>query len=997
MAELGHGSHAIVYRAHDRHLDREVAIKVLRPELVNSEVSERFRREIRLTSRLEHPHIAHVYGTGEWMGTPYFVTALARGPSLAVRLAREKQLSVDEALSIARDVAGALAHANRAGIIHRDVKPANILLTPDGALLADFGVARAIELSPGTLATSTGTAVGTLLYMSPEQLCADKDIDARSDQYALALVLYEMLAGVPAHVAASAEGLRGLRIMGQHVPVRTHRPSVPERVDAAVERALSPTPADRYGTVAEFAAALEPGEIASGSHRASGTRRTLAQPAAASSGRRWLVAAALAMSMAGVFVITRVRASSADAAKAQAASDRSAPVFSLVAIGDTTRSSPVARALADELSAWPEVQAGVAGPGASKDARHVDVRVAAVNAGLQATAIVRVGSGNRSVQVRFPSPSNIDADSLRVFAGRVLMAQVVAPDSAESLSTVSERSTLAVAQFGAGWRSLLAGNLEAAESSLADAARTDALPQALLWNAIVASWRQPRSPAIWRDAANQAVIKSAKLSSRDSLIAAGLWHRASDRFPEGCDAFASATRIGGGSFVAWYGLAACLTLDEIVVPDDRSPTGARFRTSYWQAAQAYGEAIARLPSVHLASLFEDVTAVTFALSGTRRLGVLSRSGGEAYAGLPSLSGDSVTAFPLPVRVLSTGSAQNVPASYQQAIRRGRSRLLELTTALVKKAPRSLAALRAHASALEYAGVLAGAADSGSAVQVLSTALRLSRSQRDSITIGTAAIRVRLRLSDFTGARDIASALLRPSSMATFDEASLLAPIALLSGRASLAESLLVKASMPSGSNAGAVPVTVASAVARYTIDAVRGECTQLDGLRAAAVRALGTHVSANELPAASEDLFRTGDWARLACNGAPLPQDAVDTDPIVNALLLLRQGERRRASAAVRSMIAGRGGAASGSVSWDTRFLELWLLVQSGDVATARAELQTVFLDLSGTMDHVLYDPARTAGFLRTLALCDSTMDAPQFVSVRDKCRAAQSALFATK
>ncbi|HYW51197.1 MAG TPA: serine/threonine-protein kinase, partial [Gemmatimonadaceae bacterium] len=157
VAEIGHGSHAIVYRAIDRMLEREVAIKVLRAELVDSDIGERFRREIRLTSQLAHPNIAHVYGTGEFMGSPYFVIELARGRSLAERLAIEPQLPVDEAFAITRQVASALGHAHRAGIIHRDVKPANILLTPDGALLTDFGVARAIDAGVGTLATSTGT------------------------------------------------------------------------------------------------------------------------------------------------------------------------------------------------------------------------------------------------------------------------------------------------------------------------------------------------------------------------------------------------------------------------------------------------------------------------------------------------------------------------------------------------------------------------------------------------------------------------------------------------------------------------------------------------------------------------------------------------------------------------------------------------------------------------------------------------------------------------
>ena len=352
VAELGHGSHAIVYRAIDRSLDREVAIKVLRAELIDSDVSERFRREIRLTSQLEHPHIAHVYGTGEFMGAPYFVTAIARGASLAERLQRERQLPVDEALSITKEIASALGHAHRAGIIHRDVKPANILLTPDGALLTDFGVARALELSPGTLATSTGVAVGTLLYMSPEQLCAEKGIDARSDQYALALVLYEMLAGVPAHVAANAEGLRSLRIVGQHTPVRMLRTSVPESVDAALNRALSATPADRFGSMGEFVRSLD--GITTTSHSPWTT-------SSGSDGRRDGGRAPKHRIIAGIAMLAVLTGGGLGASNWLKSRERPgsettaiSTSYLIAATGDSLRNASFAEALAGELRAWPE-------------------------------------------------------------------------------------------------------------------------------------------------------------------------------------------------------------------------------------------------------------------------------------------------------------------------------------------------------------------------------------------------------------------------------------------------------------------------------------------------------------------------------------------------------------------------------------------------------------------------------------------------------------------
>ena len=226
--EIGHGGHAIVYRAHDRLLDREVAVKLLRDESLSSDTIARFRQEVQVTAQLEHAHILHVYDTGAYEGRPYIVMELASGRTLADRLTREGQLPLADALQIARDVGLALAHAHARGVVHRDVKPENILLGDGGAILADFGIARVTQDILTQMITSTGTTVGTVQYMSPEQLCAEPNIDARTDQYSLACVLYEMLAGVRPHIAATFEGLRLLRMSGQHVPVSAHRPSVPE-------------------------------------------------------------------------------------------------------------------------------------------------------------------------------------------------------------------------------------------------------------------------------------------------------------------------------------------------------------------------------------------------------------------------------------------------------------------------------------------------------------------------------------------------------------------------------------------------------------------------------------------------------------------------------------------------------------------------------------------------------------------------------------------------
>ena len=237
--EIGRGGHAVVFRARDRVLDRDVAVKILRDDAISADTLIRFRQEVQVTAQLEHKHILHVYDTGEYDGRPYIVMELASGRTLHDRLAREGQLPVMDALQLARDVGLALAHAHSRGVVHRDVKPENILLGAAGAILADFGIARVTTEDMVRQITSTGTTVGTVQYMSPEQLCAEPNIDARSDQYSLACVLYEMLAGVRPHISATFEGLRMLRISAQHSAVMVHRPRVPAPINDAILTALS--------------------------------------------------------------------------------------------------------------------------------------------------------------------------------------------------------------------------------------------------------------------------------------------------------------------------------------------------------------------------------------------------------------------------------------------------------------------------------------------------------------------------------------------------------------------------------------------------------------------------------------------------------------------------------------------------------------------------------------------------------------------------------------
>jgi TolB-like protein/Flp pilus assembly protein TadD len=256
--ELGRGGMATVFLAHDLRHDRPVALKVMHPDLAHALGPERFLREIRLAARLQHPHVLSVLDSGEDAGHLWFTMPYVRGDTLRDRLRRERQLPVDDALRVTREAALALQHAHEEGVIHRDIKPDNILLTRDGStLVADFGIARALVAGEEAPLTQTGMAVGTPAYMSPEQASGERGLDARTDVYSLAAVLYELLAGEPPYTGPTAQVITAKRLSDPVPSVRRIRTSVPEHVDRALQRALSPAAADRFGSASAFARALE--------------------------------------------------------------------------------------------------------------------------------------------------------------------------------------------------------------------------------------------------------------------------------------------------------------------------------------------------------------------------------------------------------------------------------------------------------------------------------------------------------------------------------------------------------------------------------------------------------------------------------------------------------------------------------------------------------------------------------------------------------------------
>jgi serine/threonine-protein kinase len=346
--EVGQGGMATVYLAEDLKHQRKVAVKVLRPELAAALGPERFLREIAITAQLDHPHILPLLDSGAVhpshpersegsLSFLYYVMPFVEGESLRDRLTRDKQLPLDEALQITREVADALGYAHARRVIHRDIKPENILLSGGHARVADFGIARAIDAAGGEKLTETGLAVGTPTYMSPEQSVGEGDLDGRSDLYSLGCVLYEMLAGEPPYSGPTAQAVIAKRFREPVPRISTLRETVPPSLEAALVRVLAKAPADRFASAAEF-------EMALATENRSAERAARRLPAA-----KWIAAAAgllVVTSMAAVWMVAR--RSSDDASPASAPKSLAVLPFTTAA-GDTANAY-FAEGIAEEVT-----------------------------------------------------------------------------------------------------------------------------------------------------------------------------------------------------------------------------------------------------------------------------------------------------------------------------------------------------------------------------------------------------------------------------------------------------------------------------------------------------------------------------------------------------------------------------------------------------------------------------------------------------------------------
>jgi serine/threonine-protein kinase len=300
--EIGSGGMATVYLAQDVRHDRQVAVKVLRPDLAATLGPERFHREIKIAAQLQHPHILPLHDSGEADGFLYYVMPYVEGQSLRDKLAKEGELPIGEATRILRDVVDALTEAHAHGVVHRDIKPENILLRGRHALVTDFGVAKAVSEATGReKLTTAGIALGTPAYMAPEQASADPHLDHRVDIYAIGAVAYELLTGRPVFMGTTPQQILSSHVTEVPQPVTRHRDTVPTGLESVVMRCLEKKPADRWQSAEELLPQLESLATPSGGMTPTDTQPVKATPAGRALSRRtWMVGAAVLVIAGGL-------------------------------------------------------------------------------------------------------------------------------------------------------------------------------------------------------------------------------------------------------------------------------------------------------------------------------------------------------------------------------------------------------------------------------------------------------------------------------------------------------------------------------------------------------------------------------------------------------------------------------------------------------------------------------------------------------------------------
>lgn len=851
--ELGRGGMGRVYLARDRKHGRQVAIKVLSPELATGIGAERFLREIRTTARLSHPHIVALHDSGDAEGVPYYIMPHIQGESLRDLLRRTGRLPVAEAIRLAREVAAALTYAHVHGVVHRDIKPDNILLAGGRhACVADFGLARALALATDTRLTGLGAALGSPLYMSPEQAGGERDVDARSDIYGLGCVLFEMLAGEPPFRGDDVRALLARHLTSPPPRLRNRRADVSPALEEIVLRCLEKDPDRRFQTADELEAALGALE--------SRTSLPAAEPDGASRARRRPGKGVIIASLSAAVVLLAVGvlwgsdvAGSFWPFSSEPLDDSRYAVLPFQTDADVPDDVQADLRLWDELSKWngivtvDRLQLGdvlARADGAIDQSRAAEIgravragrivrgEVRTIGDSIRVTAVVhRLGGLGGEVGRGSASFARDGTGRDSAFVG---LAQQLLFATAAGISTAGPgtRSVAAQEAYFAGRRALEAWDFVVADSLLEQATRTDpGYASAHVWLAQVRLWRG-RPVDEWSLHAARASGRVGDLGTREAELARALLSLTEGNFPQACERYRSLLRRDERDFAAWFGLAECHSRDPLVVQDDRSPSGFSFRGSYHQAVQAYQRAFTALPSsFHGFSegSYSRVRDLLYTRTEGHREG-WAEDGRQRYLGWPSWSGDTLAIVPHTWERAQSGSVP-IPPTNAQAVRSLRRVFHEIARIWAGTFPRDPEAVAALAYALQLNGREDALSTLAQARAFASTPELRLRLMSDEVWL-----RIRLGLPDEVAQLTTAAALadsaiaLAEDEQVTGQSGALVAGLAVLRGRTADAE-FWARRSAPEIVGLENVPASVgADASALLVLSSVEPEASRIGEL-----------------------------------------------------------------------------------------------------------------------------------------------------------------------
>jgi len=971
VREHGHGGMATVYLATDCKHDRRVALKVLAPELAAGIGAERFLREIQIAAHLNHPHIVPLLDSGIVDGRPFYVMPFVDGESLSERLAREGRLPVEDATRIVRDVGEALAYAHDRGVVHRDIKPGNILLAGGSAVVTDFGIAAALDRTPEDHLTRTGLSVGSVGYMSPEQAGGDEVIDGRSDQYSLACVLFEMLAGRRPFEGRTSRAVLGQQLSRPVPRIAKSRASLPAHIDDTLSRALAPAPVDRFPDVSAFLASLS-------------ADATVGAPAVAV-GRPFLLAGLLTIVALGAAAWllgpwSMGRGASLDELQVDttryaifAFENNAGPGIWLNEEQRIYLSMTGWRGITGSVVESAQLQEALRRTGQSFVSPREAARIAAEQGAgrsivgryslVDDSLLIEAGLFDEEGAALYRAEAQAKrTDELNAVFGDLVSELLFRGNPpSERSGEMGSSSYPALAAFQNASTALEAWDLGRAEAYFDSAAARDPdFGRAHLWLALSRAWSD-QDPARWRIPARQADLHRSGFTDRDSAMADAVLAQANGDFGVACGLWRNLAERQPRDYAGWYGLAICLSNDPVVMPASESPSGWRFRASRQEALSAYRNAFGLRPSI-LETFHSDgflSLRRLFYLAGTTvRGGVGPPPDRLTFWAYPTLSSDTLAFVPYPEGIESDEFDAAAVSAAVAALRRT---FVDVARSWTAASPQSGRALAALSLGLAMGG-------NQTAVDSLVRARELAESPVERLELAEVEVWLRLAFglpddpTDLSRVKALADSLLAAGPNLDPDVG---AALAALTGRTFLAAQYA--RSLPPEPGSALAPDLQSDGRALLMFSCLGGPADSVAALETRLWEGIGRLAEDARMPALATWLVRS---ASLSYPDHEFRHaHELTWDWVIAAQEAARTGAFDSVRTSLNSEAARRAGLAPYDIMPDALYPEAHLLYSMGDFRGAADWLDPTLRSLPQMDVGVLSDPIRTASLLRIAAL----------------------------